>query len=70
MRNLDNDYHTWRQDRYRKFADEFNSWRASRSGGHFHGGVQIVPILLLSALIGIGAAAAWSAIAARRRRPV
>ena len=43
---------------------------ASRSGGHFHGGVQIVPILLLSALIGIGAAAAWSAIAARRRRPV
>ena len=31
MRNLDNDYQSWRQERYKKFSDEFNTWRSSRS---------------------------------------
>jgi hypothetical protein len=38
MRNLDNDYHSWRQDRYKKFSDEFNNWRSTRSGGQGQGG--------------------------------
>ena len=33
MRALDKDYQTWRQDRYRKFSDEFNTWRAARQAG-------------------------------------
>ena len=31
MRTLDNDYQTWRQERYKKFSDEFNTWRSSRA---------------------------------------
>ena len=42
---------------------------ASRSGGQLHASVAIVPAIVLSALIGLGAAAAWSAIMVWRRRP-
>ena len=33
MRNLDNDYRSWREDRYKKFSEEFSKWRSGRSAG-------------------------------------
>ena len=30
MRALDEDYNQWRQDRFKKFSDEFSTWRSSR----------------------------------------
>jgi hypothetical protein len=43
---------------------------ASHSGGRVHGGVQLLPVLLVSALIGVLVAAGWVAIAGWRRRSV
>ena len=42
----------------------------SHSGGRLHGGFEIVPALLISGLAGLAVSAAWTAIAARRRRSV
>jgi len=43
---------------------------ASHSGGRAHGGVELLPVLLVSALIGVLVAAAWVAVAGWRRRSV
>ena len=40
MRNLDSDYESYRGERYKKFSDDFNTWRSSRDQGNpaQHGG--------------------------------
>lgn len=30
---LDDDYDSWRKERYQKFSDNFSQWRSSRTGG-------------------------------------
>ena len=40
----------------------------SRSGGHVHGSFAILPMIVLSALVGLAVAPAWSAITGWRRR--
>jgi hypothetical protein len=40
MRNLDDDYRSWREDRYKKFSDEFSKWRSSRSASGGAGSPQ------------------------------
>ncbi len=31
MRALDDDYNQWREDRFKKFSEEFSTWRANRT---------------------------------------